>query len=224
MRLSSTKRFLRMALTTKWGLYAWEDVEDFSVDNHLVNSPCSFKGRPITDSNIQVILTFYTYINKIIKSTLKLINNFSGICQRLGFQVLTPESVSMASVRHKLHATRRRNQTVLGQSTSFAVDWGTHDTSWLLAPEILTREMGLSREQLTLHQSLRRAVSLADAPSEAHRKLQQLLERVFVQQRPHRTPRNTEKANRTVSMLQNWSYCLCLDPQRIYKVLTCEQN
>ncbi|XP_015597807.1 uncharacterized protein LOC107268977 [Cephus cinctus] len=53
LHLSSTKSLLRAALTQKWGLYAWETVDDFSVDNHLFNSPCSFKGRPITESNLQ---------------------------------------------------------------------------------------------------------------------------------------------------------------------------
>ncbi|KAG7189714.1 hypothetical protein KM043_017382 [Ampulex compressa] len=51
--LASTRRFLRSVLFTRWGFYMWRDLDYFSVDNHLVNSPCSFKGRPITESNIQ---------------------------------------------------------------------------------------------------------------------------------------------------------------------------
>ena len=54
MHLSSSNIFLRMALTTKWGLYAWEQLDSFSVDNHLLFSPNLYKGRAITDLNIQV--------------------------------------------------------------------------------------------------------------------------------------------------------------------------
>lgn len=53
IHLASSKSFLKMRLTTKWGLYAWRKLDDFSVDNHLIISPGSFKGRPITESNIQ---------------------------------------------------------------------------------------------------------------------------------------------------------------------------
>ncbi|XP_043664768.1 uncharacterized protein LOC122627596 [Vespula pensylvanica] len=53
LHLTSKKKFLRLTLTTKWGLYVWKDNEQFSVDNHLLNSPCSFRGRPLTESNIQ---------------------------------------------------------------------------------------------------------------------------------------------------------------------------
>ena len=49
---------MKMALTTKYGLYAWKNVHDFSLDNHLINSPCSYRGRPITDLNIQVLWQF----------------------------------------------------------------------------------------------------------------------------------------------------------------------
>ncbi|XP_076659010.1 uncharacterized protein LOC143362594 isoform X2 [Halictus rubicundus] len=42
-----------MGLSTRWGLYVWKDLKDFSVDNHLINSSSSFRGRPITESNIQ---------------------------------------------------------------------------------------------------------------------------------------------------------------------------
>ncbi|XP_066592512.1 uncharacterized protein [Prorops nasuta] len=53
VHLTSTKRSLRSVLTTKWGLYVLKDTDFFSIDNHLVHSPCSFRGRPITESNIQ---------------------------------------------------------------------------------------------------------------------------------------------------------------------------
>ncbi|XP_011499973.1 PREDICTED: uncharacterized protein LOC105363859 isoform X2 [Ceratosolen solmsi marchali] len=53
VHLASTKPLLRMALTTKCYRYAWEKLENFSVDNHLIVSSNSFKGRPITESNVQ---------------------------------------------------------------------------------------------------------------------------------------------------------------------------
>lgn len=54
IHLTSSKRFLRAGLSTRWGLYVWKDLDYFSVDNHLLNSPCLYRGRPITESNIQV--------------------------------------------------------------------------------------------------------------------------------------------------------------------------
>ncbi|XP_015433730.1 PREDICTED: uncharacterized protein LOC107189660 [Dufourea novaeangliae] len=53
MHLASSKKLLRAGLSTRWGLYVWKNLDDFSVDNHLLNSPISFRGRPITESNIQ---------------------------------------------------------------------------------------------------------------------------------------------------------------------------
>ncbi|XP_001606787.1 uncharacterized protein LOC100123177 [Nasonia vitripennis] len=53
VHLAATKPLLRMALTTKCYRYAWENLEEFSVDNHLILSPSLFKGRPITDANVQ---------------------------------------------------------------------------------------------------------------------------------------------------------------------------
>nr|XP_012137808.1 PREDICTED: uncharacterized protein LOC100882692 isoform X3 [Megachile rotundata] len=53
IHLTSSRRFLRAGLSTRCGLYVWKDLDYFSVDNQLLNSPCSFRGRPITESNIQ---------------------------------------------------------------------------------------------------------------------------------------------------------------------------
>lgn len=52
--LASTRRFLRSSLFTRWGVYVWKELDYFSVDNHLMKSPCLYRGRPITESNIQV--------------------------------------------------------------------------------------------------------------------------------------------------------------------------
>ncbi|CAL7936138.1 unnamed protein product [Xylocopa violacea] len=53
IHLTSSRRFLRAGLSTRWGLYVWKDLDYFSVDNHLLNSSCSFRGRALTESNIQ---------------------------------------------------------------------------------------------------------------------------------------------------------------------------
>nr|XP_033321387.1 uncharacterized protein LOC117217699 isoform X3 [Megalopta genalis] len=49
-----------MSLSTRWGLYVWKDQKAFSVDNHLLNSPSSFRGHPITETNIQDYVSFLT--------------------------------------------------------------------------------------------------------------------------------------------------------------------
>ncbi|KAK1125480.1 hypothetical protein K0M31_005840 [Melipona bicolor] len=53
IHLATSRRFLRAGLSTRCGLYVWKDLDYFSVDNHLLNSPCSFRGRSITEFNIQ---------------------------------------------------------------------------------------------------------------------------------------------------------------------------
>ncbi|XP_011173196.2 uncharacterized protein LOC105205521 isoform X2 [Solenopsis invicta] len=58
--LTSTRRFLKSALLTRWGVYVWKELDYFSVDNHLANSPCSFRGRPITENNIQEYISDVT--------------------------------------------------------------------------------------------------------------------------------------------------------------------
>ncbi|XP_018337577.1 PREDICTED: uncharacterized protein LOC108745744 [Trachymyrmex septentrionalis] len=51
--LTSTRKFLKSTLFMRWGVYVWKELDYFSVDNHLANSPYSFRGRPITENNIQ---------------------------------------------------------------------------------------------------------------------------------------------------------------------------
>ncbi|XP_011873567.1 PREDICTED: uncharacterized protein LOC105565187 isoform X2 [Vollenhovia emeryi] len=51
--LTSTRKLLRSALFARWGVYVWKELDCFSVDGHLVDSPSSFRGRPITENNIQ---------------------------------------------------------------------------------------------------------------------------------------------------------------------------
>ncbi|XP_014214193.1 uncharacterized protein LOC106643538 [Copidosoma floridanum] len=53
VHLAGAKPLLRMALTTKAYRYTWDELENFSVDNHLIVSPGLFKGRPITELNVQ---------------------------------------------------------------------------------------------------------------------------------------------------------------------------
>lgn len=58
--LTATRRFLKSSLFTRWGVYIWREMDHFSVDNHLVNPPCSFRGRPINESNIQEYISDVT--------------------------------------------------------------------------------------------------------------------------------------------------------------------
>jgi len=44
---------LRKTLTTRWGWYAWATTP-FLIENHVIFMTAMFKGRPITDFNIQV--------------------------------------------------------------------------------------------------------------------------------------------------------------------------
>ncbi|KAK6643429.1 hypothetical protein RUM43_004934 [Polyplax serrata] len=46
-------RHLRMSLTTRWGWYAWQKLLPFNMDNHLIFSGPFYRGRPISDSNVQ---------------------------------------------------------------------------------------------------------------------------------------------------------------------------
>jgi len=56
--LAATRRSLKSSLFTKWGVYVWKELDYFSVDDHLMDPPCSFRGRPINESNIQVSVQF----------------------------------------------------------------------------------------------------------------------------------------------------------------------
>ncbi|XP_011301359.1 uncharacterized protein [Fopius arisanus] len=51
--LVSKKTALGSKLSSKYGLYAWRYHDDFSLDNHLIDAPTFFRGRPLTDTNIQ---------------------------------------------------------------------------------------------------------------------------------------------------------------------------
>ncbi|XP_046414470.1 uncharacterized protein LOC124176808 isoform X1 [Neodiprion fabricii] len=53
LQLTSTRPMLRSVLRKMWGFYGWRQVDEFRVENHLINASCSFKGRPITESNLQ---------------------------------------------------------------------------------------------------------------------------------------------------------------------------
>ncbi|KAF4533306.1 hypothetical protein B566_EDAN004427 [Ephemera danica] len=46
---------LRAALTSRWGHYAWRPCEphEFRLDSHVVVGSQHFRGRPVTDANIQ---------------------------------------------------------------------------------------------------------------------------------------------------------------------------
>jgi hypothetical protein len=45
---------LRHMLVSCWGNYAWDPSVSFKVDNHFIMATPVYRGRPVTDSNIQV--------------------------------------------------------------------------------------------------------------------------------------------------------------------------
>lgn len=55
---------LKLKLTTCWGTYAWIKNSAFNVDDHLIFAPTSFRGRLITEANIQ------EYISNIVSKYL----------------------------------------------------------------------------------------------------------------------------------------------------------
>lgn len=55
-RLISTRCLLRSILTSKYGLYVWKYLDNFSLDNVLIEAPAHYHGRPITETNIQVYI------------------------------------------------------------------------------------------------------------------------------------------------------------------------
>ncbi|XP_012255378.2 uncharacterized protein LOC105685659 isoform X2 [Athalia rosae] len=60
LELTAKRPHLRSVLKRILGLYAWEQTTEFDVDNHLVTASCSFKGRPITESNLQEFVSDVT--------------------------------------------------------------------------------------------------------------------------------------------------------------------
>jgi hypothetical protein len=49
---------LRSVLTSRWGRYAWirGSQKKFHLDNHILMGNSLFKGRPVTETNIQVYI------------------------------------------------------------------------------------------------------------------------------------------------------------------------
>uniref|UniRef100_A0A336LT33 CSON004080 protein n=1 Tax=Culicoides sonorensis TaxID=179676 RepID=A0A336LT33_CULSO len=48
---------MKLKLTTCWGNYAWIKNSSFNIDDHLVFAPPSFRGRMISETNIQDYLS-----------------------------------------------------------------------------------------------------------------------------------------------------------------------
>ncbi|XP_071452332.1 putative diacyglycerol O-acyltransferase Rv3480c isoform X2 [Hetaerina americana] len=44
---------LSMVLKTRWGRYAWEKAEEFKIERHVVLASSLFRGRPVTEFNVQ---------------------------------------------------------------------------------------------------------------------------------------------------------------------------
>lgn len=55
-----------MPLTTRWGWYAWQKFVPFKIDNHLIFANSHYRGRPLSDANIQVKFKSDKYFTLII--------------------------------------------------------------------------------------------------------------------------------------------------------------
>uniref|UniRef100_A0A7G3A9K2 Nonsense-mediated mRNA decay factor SMG8 n=1 Tax=Lutzomyia longipalpis TaxID=7200 RepID=A0A7G3A9K2_LUTLO len=50
--------FMKRSLTRRWSHYAWaDDASNFDIDNHVIFSQEGYRGRPITDANVQLFLS-----------------------------------------------------------------------------------------------------------------------------------------------------------------------
>uniref|UniRef100_A0A1L8DA55 Putative conserved plasma membrane protein n=1 Tax=Nyssomyia neivai TaxID=330878 RepID=A0A1L8DA55_9DIPT len=50
--------FMKRTLTHKWGHYAWaDDASNFDIDSHIIFSQEGYRGRPVTDANVQLFLS-----------------------------------------------------------------------------------------------------------------------------------------------------------------------
>lgn len=49
---------LRHCLVSCWGNYAWDAHMPFRPENHFIVSNAVYRGRPVSDSNIQVRSTY----------------------------------------------------------------------------------------------------------------------------------------------------------------------
>lgn len=50
---------LRHVLVSSWGNYAWDANTPFRLENHFIVSNGVYRGRPVSDNNIQVRPNFY---------------------------------------------------------------------------------------------------------------------------------------------------------------------
>lgn len=76
----------------------------------------------------------------------------------------------------------------------------------------------MPEERFALHEPLHRAHCSTASSTDAHRELQQLLERFPLQQRSRRTPGDAEEADRSVSMRQNRDDSVSLYSERAGQV------
>lgn len=163
--LTATRRFLKSSLFTRWGMYVWKELDHFSVDNHLVDSPCSFRGRPINESNIQVSVQ-----SSIFGRVLKLIvSRFSGLHKRRDVEVPADEIAAVASARGGLFHARGGTSNMPRACTPFASAARTSEPSGLPAVQVLDGQLDVSKERLALHESVCRTIRSAATTADAHR-------------------------------------------------------
>ncbi|XP_059618178.1 uncharacterized protein LOC132262782 [Phlebotomus argentipes] len=53
--------FMKCTLHCRWGHYAWaDDGSDFDIENHVIYSQEGYRGRPVTDANVQLYMSEQT--------------------------------------------------------------------------------------------------------------------------------------------------------------------
>lgn len=176
--LTSTRKLLKSALLTRWGVYVWKELDYFFVDNHLANSSCSFRGRPITENNIQVGVSFSLYTNIDIGSAGFIYQAYFvvGLHKRRHIEISSEEIAALAGARSKLLRTRRGTPDMSRASAPLAPAAGASNFGRFLAVEIFDGQLDLSRERFALYESVYPTLRSAASPTDAPRELQQLLE------------------------------------------------
>lgn len=127
----------------------------------------------------------------------------SGVRQRRYFQIPAVGSTAMAGARDKLLPPRRGAPGLSRAGPSLTFTARALNAGRFPPTEVLQRKLVVPRCRVALHESLRRAVCPPEALPEAHGELQQLLERVPLQQRPERTAGDLEEADRHFSLREN---------------------
>lgn len=68
-----------MTLTSRWGRYAWQEMMPFNIDNHLIISNGTYRGRAVTNMNIQE--SIYEWHEHNFLASLNFLIMLAGMCQ-----------------------------------------------------------------------------------------------------------------------------------------------